>query len=77
MSDERKVEVIEFECAEEGRTARLLVELREELGARTVVGIQCDNPRLSSLGTWECRWSCWERVRDRYPGLEPGPETSA
>jgi|GEM_PF-2087614 len=74
MSDERTVEMIEFECAEEGRTARLLVELKQELGTRTVVGIQCDNPKLSSLDNWQCCWSCWQKVADRFPDVGPAPE---
>jgi hypothetical protein len=69
MSDERTVEAIEFECAEEGRTARLLVEVKHELGTRTVVGIQCDHPKLSTLDDWQCCWSCWEKVADRYPDV--------
>ncbi len=74
MSDERTIEAIEFECAEEGRTARLLVEVRHELGARTLVGIQCDNPKLSSLDNWQCHWSCWKRVAELYPDLQTVPE---
>jgi hypothetical protein len=73
MCDERTIEAIEFECAEEGRTARLLVEVRHELGARTLVGIQCDNPKLSSLDNWDCCWSCWDRVAERFPDLQRAP----
>jgi hypothetical protein len=43
-------------------------------GGRTVVGIQCDNPKLSSLDNWQCCWSCWQKVADRYPDVGPAPE---
>lgn len=64
MTEERSVEMVEFECAEEGRTAHLQLEWQEELGTRRLVGVQCDNPKLQSLDNWECGWSCWQRVED-------------
>jgi len=65
MGDDKTVESVEIQCQEERRTARLMVEWREERGRRTVVGIQCDNPRFHDLKPWECHWSCWDRVARR------------
>ena len=62
MADETSFQTMEIQCQEERRTARLLVEWRHQHGRRTVVGIQCDNPRFYDLEPWQCHWSCWEAV---------------
>lgn len=58
-------ERVTIECAEEGRTAQLLVELSGAPDRRRVVAIQCDNPRLASLEPRDCHWSCWQQVESR------------
>ena len=59
-----------IECAEEKRTATLLLEWKEEGGRRTLVGVECDNPKLRGLEPYVCRWSCWHK-------LEPAAEKKA
>jgi len=62
MSHDSWFETIEHECAEEGRTAHLVVEWEERDGQKRVKGVQCDNPRLATLDNWECCWSCWSQL---------------
>jgi hypothetical protein len=66
MSDERVHQVVEFECLEEGRTAQLHLEWEQALGTRRLVGVHCDNPKLASLDNWQCSWSCWKKVEERF-----------
>jgi hypothetical protein len=72
MADERIRETMEIHCEEEERTARLMVEWEERDGRRTLVGVECDNPRFADLEPWECHWSCWEKVR--RTAIDPEPE---
>lgn len=62
MSDTGRIEAIDIECAEEGRTAHLLVEWTNDGPDRRIRSIQCDNPKLARLEPWDCGWSCWKRV---------------
>jgi hypothetical protein len=66
MSDETTIRAVDFECREEGRTAHLLLQWRREYGARQLVGVQCDNPKLQGLDDWHCGWSCWERIGSEH-----------
>jgi hypothetical protein len=68
MHDDLITESLDLECAEEQRSAHLLVEWSIHGGARELVGIHCDNPRLASLEPWDCRWSCWARVEATHRG---------
>jgi hypothetical protein len=63
MSEEKSIEILEMDCAEEGRRARLMVEWVEVNGERRLKGVQCDNPRFEDLANWQCEWSCWEKVK--------------
>ena len=65
MAKTLKYERRTMQCAEEKRTATLLLEWREEGGRRTLVGVECDNPKLRGLEPYVCQWSCWHK-------LEPG-----
>lgn len=49
-------------CPEGGYEARLLIELDRE-GAGKIKGISCDNPRFAGLDNWDCRWSCWDKIK--------------
>jgi hypothetical protein len=62
--DDTILETVELDCVEENRTATLLVEWRIVNGKKTVVGVQCDNPRLGGLKPWDCGWSCWHRLEE-------------
>ena len=63
MSEEESLEVVEFTCQEEKRTARLMVRVRQEGESKKVVGIECDNPKFHSIENWECSWPCWRAVQ--------------
>jgi len=54
-------------CPEGDYEAHLLIE--KEGGE--IMGISCDNPRFFDLDNWDCRWSCWERIKE---ALEAGNE---
>ncbi len=62
MTADKKTEVVEHPCREEGRVAHLLVESVVVDGERTVTGVHCDNPKLQTLDQWQCEWSCLEEV---------------
>lgn len=62
MAKALKYERRTMECAEEHRTATLLLEWKEEGGKRTLVGVECDNPNLRGLEPYVCRWSCWHTL---------------
>ena len=53
-----------LKCPEGDYEAELLVELRDEKGEEAVRSIQCNNPRLAGLDNWDCKWSCWEKLRE-------------
>ncbi len=74
MSDETTHQTVDIFCAEEQRTAHLLVELRRSEEGRQVVGIECDNPRLADHHRFECRWSCWSRVEEALDAVPSDPE---
>lgn len=61
----KKIEIVEHECREQGRTARLLVESEEKDGRRRVTGVECDNPKLQTLEPWDCDWSCMDEVEEQ------------
>lgn len=65
MSQRTVFETLEMDCAEEGRTARLLVQWTECDGERKLHSVQCDNPKFAHLEEWDCHWSCWNRVAER------------
>jgi hypothetical protein len=71
MGDDRIRETIEIDCQEAGRRARLMVEWKQDGDRRTLVGVQCDNPRFHALEPWECHWSCWEKVKQAAAEGEP------
>ncbi len=52
-----------FECQDEGRTAKLLIEWQEKDGKRVLRSVSCDHPRLSDIDNWDCHWTCWEAVQ--------------
>lgn len=62
MAKTLKYERRTIQCAEEKRTATLLLEWREEGGRRTLVGVECDNPKLRGLEPYVCKWSCWHKL---------------
>ncbi|HPR62685.1 MAG TPA: hypothetical protein PK014_00555 [Thermoanaerobaculia bacterium] len=47
-------------CPEEGRSAHLLVEWKDEDGDLKLKGVCCDNPKFGSLENHSCEGSCWE-----------------
>ncbi len=63
MSEEETLEVVNFTCREEQRTARLMVRVQCNGDEKKVVGIECDNPKFHSLENWECSWPCWQAVQ--------------
>jgi hypothetical protein len=52
-----------FECQDEKRIAKLLIEWQEKDGTRVLKSVSCDHPRLSDIDNWDCHWTCWEAVR--------------
>ncbi|MFO7654938.1 MAG: hypothetical protein R6X25_14140 [Candidatus Krumholzibacteriia bacterium] len=44
--------------------ASLLVERDGTNGRLILHSISCDNPRLTGDDDWECRWRCWDRIRE-------------
>ena len=51
-------------CPEDpDRTASLLVEWDDEQDEPILKSISCDNPRLADIDNWDCKWSCWEKIR--------------
>jgi hypothetical protein len=55
-------ETREFDCPEGEGVAHVLIEWAEKDGRPVVKGISCDNPRLSDLDNWDCKWSCWKKI---------------
>jgi hypothetical protein len=49
-------------CPEGDHEARLLIELAPD-GSGEVKGISCDNPEFAGLDNWDCKWSCWEKMK--------------
>ncbi len=65
MSESKITRRFEMECAEEARRASLVTEWEVGVdGSQTLVGVQCDNPRLAGLEPHDCSWSCWRRVEE-------------
>ena len=62
MAPKFRWETRRVECPEEGRTAELLIEWREENGQAVVHSVTCDNPKLAGLDNWDCCWSCWKKL---------------
>jgi len=62
MSKKLHWESRRVQCPEVGRKANLFIEWKQEHGKSTLSSISCDNPRLSDLDNWDCRWSCWEEI---------------
>lgn len=62
MTDKSKWVRRKIKCPEENREANLLIEWRVEKGKKVLTGISCDNPKLSDLDNWDCKWSCWEKI---------------
>ena len=62
MTKALKYERKTIQCAEEKRCATLLLEWKEEGGKRTLVGVECDNPKLRGLEPYVCLWSCWDKL---------------
>jgi hypothetical protein len=56
-------EVRTFECRDEKRKAKLLIEWQEQDGKKVLRSLSCDHPRLGDIDNWDCRWTCWEAVR--------------
>ncbi len=54
-----------FNCLEEKRTAKLLIEWQEKDGKRVIKSMSCDNPKLKDLNNWDCHWSCWEAIQKK------------
>jgi len=52
-----------FECQDEKRTAKLLIEWQEEDGKKVLRSVSCDHPRLKDIDNWDCHWTCWEKVQ--------------
>jgi hypothetical protein len=52
-----------FECRDEQRTAKLLVEWQEKDGERVLKSVSCDHPRFGDIDNWDCHWTCWEAVK--------------
>ena len=49
-------------CPEGDYEARLLLEWDVD-GNRVLKGISCDNPRFAGLDNWDCKWTCWEKMK--------------
>jgi hypothetical protein len=49
-------------CPEGEYEARLLLELAAD-GTGKLKGISCDNPNFAGIDNWDCKWSCWERIK--------------
>ena len=64
MADESKRMIRKIECPEEKREARLLIEWRKVEGKDVLNSISCDNPLLAGLDNWDCKWSCWDKIRE-------------
>jgi hypothetical protein len=62
MEDKIRRESRKFRCPDEDRDAQLLIEWREEDGKEVIASVHCDNPRLSDLDNWDCRWTCMEAL---------------
>lgn len=57
-----------IQCPEEDRTADLTIEWQEIDGRRMIRSVCCDNPKLRDLDNWDCRWTCWEAMKDLDDG---------
>lgn len=66
--DKTRWEEKQVRCPEGKHTANLLIEWSQEGGQPVLKGISCDNPRLSDLDNWDCRWSCWEKIQRQLLG---------
>ena len=64
MTERSKWITRKMKCPEGDYKAELLVELWQEEGDEMVKSIHCNNPRLSGLDNWDCRWSCWEKIQE-------------
>jgi hypothetical protein len=49
-------------CPEGNYEARLLLEW-DSGGNRVLKGISCDNPQFAGLDNWDCKWSCWQKMK--------------
>jgi hypothetical protein len=49
-------------CPEGNYEARLLLEWDSE-GNEVLKGISCDNPQFAGLDNWDCKWSCWQKMK--------------
>ncbi len=62
MSTDSRWQLLDFECQEEQRVARLLVEWSSEEGRLFLNSIHCNHPRLKETDNWDCNWSCLEEI---------------
>jgi len=71
MTGERRWQVREVSCKEEGCRATLLLEWQDVEGGSVLAGMSCNYPRLRDTDNWECSWSCWENVASTAERQEP------
>lgn len=62
MNTESRWKLLDIECPEEDRVARLLVEWGSEEGRYFINSAHCDHPRLKETDNWDCNWSCLEQI---------------
>ena len=65
MAGKSRWEKRKVKCSETKREANLLIEWRKEKGKEIPNSISCDNPRLSDLDNWDCRWTCMEEIEKK------------
>lgn len=67
MDGSSRWQILDMECPEEQRIARLLLEWNSEEGRFLLNSIHCGHPRLKENDNWDCNWSCLEGIASEEP----------
>ncbi len=65
MAGSSKWTILDKECPEEKRKARLLLGWTSEEGEYLLTSIHCDHPRLKETDNWDCDWACVEEISSK------------